>query len=147
MGQGLGAVISRKANEVAQWHGQSIDGATAAYQRILAGVLVTLVGWWMVRLFGAEREQAVRRENWVRAAPLIAANAFSGPILGVACFQWALMASPSVVVLPIVSMSPLVTMGLTWAVEGNVPRKRACAGGLVAVAGASALAWLRAVGL
>jgi drug/metabolite transporter (DMT)-like permease len=145
LGQGLGAVISRKANEVANAHGQWVDGGTAAYQRILAGVLFTLLGWAVLRMMKVDRERAAGREVWVRAAPLIVGNALSGPVAGVACFQWALISSPSAVVLPIVSMSPLVTMALAWGIEGVRPRMRACVGGGVAVAGAAGLAWLKAM--
>jgi drug/metabolite transporter (DMT)-like permease len=144
LGQGLGAVISRKANEVALAHGQGVDGGTAAYQRILAGVALTLLGWGLFRLWGSRQQSAVRPSSWKRAIFLIVGNALSGPVAGVACFQWALISSPSAVVLPIVSMSPLVTMGLAWVFEGVRPTRRACVGGVLAVVGASGLAWLKA---
>lgn len=144
MGQGLGAVISRKANEVALGHGQAVDGGTAAYQRIVAGVALTMLGWALLRMRHRKDESAARVLSWKRAALLIVGNAISGPVAGVACFQWALIASPSAVVLPIVSMSPLVTMGLAWVFEGVRPSRRACWGGVLAVMGASGLAWLKA---
>src|SRR5512143_3982800 len=43
LGQGGGAVLTRKAFDVARLAGQSIDGGTAAYQRILGGLLLTAV--------------------------------------------------------------------------------------------------------
>ena len=45
MGQGLGAVISRKAIEVGTLTGFSIDGLSAAYQRIVGGLLVTIIAF------------------------------------------------------------------------------------------------------
>lgn len=143
MGQGLGAVISRKAIEIAGAHGETVDGATAAYQRILAGVAVTLLGWALARPLAVEGNTSVR-SNWRRSGLLIFGNALTGPVLGVACFQWALMSAPSAVVLPMVSMSPLVTMGLVWVLEGVRPGARSLAGGVLAVVGAAGLAWLRA---
>jgi drug/metabolite transporter (DMT)-like permease len=158
-GQGLGAVISRKANEVAHLHGQTVDGGTAAYQRILAGVAVTLVGWAIARVMhtrngrqmaeagtpsSEEGQPSTSVKRWGRSGPWIVGNAFSGPVLGVACFQWALMSSPSAVVLPIVSMSPLVTMGLAWIFQGTRPSARSVYGGILAVTGAAGLAWFKA---
>jgi drug/metabolite transporter (DMT)-like permease len=40
-GQGMGAVVSRKAYDVSSSAGVTVDGMTAAYQRILGGLLVT----------------------------------------------------------------------------------------------------------
>jgi len=40
LGQGLGAVLSRKAYAVAASAGHAVDGGTAAFQRILGGLLV-----------------------------------------------------------------------------------------------------------
>ena len=42
-GQGSGAVLTRKAFDVARQAGQHIDGGTAAYQRILGGLLLTVI--------------------------------------------------------------------------------------------------------
>ena len=39
LGQGMGAVVSRKAYAVVQQNSQHIDGLTAAYQRILGGLI------------------------------------------------------------------------------------------------------------
>lgn len=48
-GQGYGAVLTRKAYEVAAAAGQNVDGITAAYERILGGL--ALIGvptlWWL----------------------------------------------------------------------------------------------------
>ena len=43
LGQALGAVVSRKANEVAALTDFPIDGGTAAYQRAIGGVLLTML--------------------------------------------------------------------------------------------------------
>jgi len=43
LGQAGGAVLSRKANEAAALTGYVIDGGTAAYQRVIGGLLMTVV--------------------------------------------------------------------------------------------------------
>ncbi len=144
LGQALGAVCSRRGNAAALLAGTSIDGGTAAYQRITAGVLTTLVFWAGLILLRRSREQRHSAGVWKEATPFVVGNALSGPTLGVACFQWALITTPSAKVLPIVATSPLVTMAMVWMMEGKRPSTRAMFGGLVAVSGAAALAWMQA---
>lgn len=137
-GQGLGAVVSRKANDVAAAAGSLVDGGTAAYQRILAGVLITALTYVFVKKM-RPHPGAVGASEWKRAWPLVVGNALSGPAFGVACFQWALRTTPSGIVLPIVATSPLVTMILTWLFDGEKPTRRATLGGIIAVLGAAGL--------
>ena len=134
VGQGLGAVISRKANVVATLAHFPIDGGSAAYQRIVGGLLVTLIAFVFLR-----RQKLEAEPQWRAAAPWTVANALAGPAIGVGCFQWALATTPSGVVLPIVATSPVVTILLAWCIDGTRPTRRAVAGGLIAVAGAVAL--------
>ena len=133
-GQGMGAVISRKANEVAEHAHFPIDGGSAAYQRIIGGLLVTLIAFVFLR-----RKKLEAEPRWRAAAPWTVANALAGPAIGVGCFQWALATTPSGVVLPIVATSPVVTIILAWFIDGTRPTRRAVAGGLIAVVGAVAL--------
>ena len=135
LGQGLGAVISRKANEVAQLAHFPIDGGTAAFQRILGGVLVTLIAFAFLR----KSSPGTPAPQWRAAAPWTVANALVGPAIGVGCFQWALATTRSGVVLPIVATSPVVTILLAWQIDGTRPTSRAVLGGVLAVAGAVAL--------
>jgi drug/metabolite transporter (DMT)-like permease len=139
MGQALGAVLSRKANAVAA--GFPIDGGSAAYQRILGGILMTAVAFALLPALRAGPEMPVP-DRWRRGLPIALANAFAGPVLGVACYQWALRTTPSGMVLPIVATSPLVTLVLAWFIDGERPTVRALVGGLLAVAGAVKLAQL-----
>ena len=136
-GQALGAVISRKALLVAEQAGFHLDGGTAAYQRLLAGAVTT----WIALAIFQRWQRAAPVEGtapvpWRKGAPLVAGNALAGPVLGVACFQWALQTTPSGVVLPIVATSPLVTMALAFAMDGARPPRRAATGSVLAVAGA-----------
>ena len=167
-GQGSGAVLTRKAFDVARQAGQHIDGGTAAYQRILGGLLLTVIvllihHWHKSRVEGvglpnakqsvgdpvppSNRGQDARDtlagtgRPWRRAWPWVVANALAGPALGVACYQWALAVAPTGIVLAIVATTPLVVIPLTMILDGERPTIRSLAGGAVAVLGAAALAY------
>jgi drug/metabolite transporter (DMT)-like permease len=144
LGQGLGAVLSRKGSAVSELAGVPMDGGTAAFQRIVAGTLVTALFWWGLRSLGKEKTPLPGKAAWKESAPFVVGNALSGPTLGVACFQMALLSTPSAKVLPVVATSPLITMGLAWMFQGVRPTGKSIAGGLLAVGGAVGLAWLRA---
>jgi drug/metabolite transporter (DMT)-like permease len=147
LGQGLGAVISRQAYAVAAVHLGEVDGLTAAYQRILGGLLVAAptMLWLMYRdqMKAREIPEALaavqttrRRAIW----PWVVVNSLSGPTLGVGCYQWALSIQPSGIVLPIVATTPVVVIPFSWLIEGDRPGIRSLAGGMIAVAGAVLLA-------
>jgi drug/metabolite transporter (DMT)-like permease len=144
LGQGGGAVLTRKAFNVAAQAGQHIDGGTAAYQRILGGLLLTTVVLFIHRW----RKQpdppdadAAADHPWRRAWPWVIANALAGPALGVACYQWALAIAPTGIVLAIVATTPLVVIPFTMVLDGERPTARSLAGGAIAVLGAAALAY------
>jgi drug/metabolite transporter (DMT)-like permease len=144
LGQALGAVVSRKAYLVAALAGFSLDGGTAAYQRIIGGAAMT---WLAVLAMGgwrAPRGEARGAAIWRKAGPLVLLNALCGPVIGVGCFQWALQTSASGIVLPIVATSPLVTMIFAYFIDGVRPGRRAATGGVLAVAGAVLLNVLQA---
>ncbi len=138
-GQALGAVVSRKAYAVAALAHFEIDGGTAAYQRVIGGVLMTALGFVLLRRMQPVLAPGEAIVRWRKGWPLVLGNALAGPAVGVACFQWALKTTLSGIVLPIVAISPLVTMLLTWLIDGVRPSPRVVAGGLLAVGGAVAL--------
>ena len=141
VGQGLGAVVSRHAYEVTTAAGLSIDGITAAYQRIAGGLLITGAYFAIKHLVNRSRRPSVCNHNgykW-KGWLLVVANALCGPTLGVACYQWALATTPSGIVLPIVATTPLVIIPLSFWIEGDRPTRRSVLGGLIAVAGVVAL--------
>lgn len=144
-GQGFGAVVSRKGNALAALAGEPIDGLTAAYQRILGGLAITLI-WLAARaLISAKPSVPAPPEApppW-RAYLWIPANAGCGAIIGVSCYQWSLATTPSGIVLPIVACTPLVIIPLSYWLENERPTRRSLLGGLIAVAGCIALALAR----
>lgn len=139
LGQALGAVVSRKANEVANLEHLVIDGGTAAYQRAIGGLLLTALAFFLFRKFRASNAHPSPAVNWRAGWPLVLANALAGPTIGVGCYQWALRTTPSGIVLPIIATAPLMTIGLAYFIDDQKPTLRAILGGLVAVGGAVAL--------
>ncbi|MBI5770503.1 MAG: DMT family transporter [Verrucomicrobia bacterium] len=135
IGQGVGAVLSRKAFAAAAAIHVRPDAATTAYQRALGGLVVAAIAVALMR--GARREKSVATlgETW----PWVAANVLTGPVLGVTCYQWALSTTPAGIVQPIVATSPLVTIPLAAAVERTWPRPLYYLGAVLAVAGVAGL--------
>jgi drug/metabolite transporter (DMT)-like permease len=142
-GNGLGAVLSRKANAVAEAAHQNIDGGTAAYQRLIGGLFVAGVTLLVVKrreiaaqVTHASPPRLPATDKWRRVWPWVLANGFAGQTLGVTCYQWALKTTRSGLVLAIVATTPLVVIPLACIVEGEKIEFRSVAGGVVAVAGA-----------
>jgi len=146
-GQGLGAVFTRKASDLADLAGQRLDGGTAAYQRILAGLALTA----LVLLIHRLRRRPAPQESdpatvmgghpWRRAWPWVIANALCGPAVGVAFYQWALIEAPTGVVLSVVATTPLEVIPFTMILDDEHPTRRSLLGGAIAVLGAAALAY------
>ena len=138
LGQGMGAVFSGHASRVDAAAGTPVDGGTAAYQRILAGLAVAVVFWLGMKMRRQKAEGGMQKERPNNAPPIwpwVVVNALSGPAIGVACYQWALMTEKSGVVLPIVALTPLVIIPFSRYVEGERPTMRSILGGVVAVSG------------
>jgi drug/metabolite transporter (DMT)-like permease len=151
-GQGFGAVLSRKAFDVARLAGENPDGLTAAYQRSLGGLifgglcLLVVKRHWIGRFAtrsSGEPDLAGRADKWRGAWRWVLLNAVTGPALGVSCYQWGLKVAPTGVVLTIVAITPLVIIPLAARVEGEKPGRRSLMGGILAVLGAVGLALTR----
>jgi drug/metabolite transporter (DMT)-like permease len=139
-GQGFGSVLSRKASAFyPEPHGIAegiISGATAAYERLVPGILVGLVFFLIALRTPASHEPRA----WSRAWPWIIANALAGPGIGVAVYQWGVATTPTGILMPIVATVPVLTQFLAWKIEGHQPTRRTVLGGIIAVAGVIALA-------
>jgi len=148
LGQGGGAVISRKAYAVAEATDFPLTGVVgglnATYQRILAGLAIAAFAVLLARrqavfahfgrLYNRPRE-IIPQNQWRKAWPWILLNGLAGPTLGVACYQLALQSHKAGVVLPIVALTPLVVVPFARYLEGEKPNARSLLGGLIAVAG------------
>lgn len=152
LGQGIGAAMSRLAYDINAKEGLAIDGLTAAYQRILGGLVLAWIAVMVMKCLRKPSKKLVvdgrdRAENsnppFRRAAPWIIGTALAGPSLGVGCYQWALESTPSGLVLPVVATTPLMVIPLSAWMEGDRPTRRSIAGGLIAVFGVILLGQFR----
>ena len=135
VGQGVGAVLSRKAFAVAAAAHLRPDPATTAYQRALGGLVVAALAVVLTRVAQSEKARDTLRASW----PWVLANALTGPVLGVTCYQWALSTTPAGIVQPIVATSPLATIPLAALLERTWPRPLYFVGAILAVAGVAGL--------
>ncbi|MDB6126414.1 MAG: protein of unknown function transrane [Verrucomicrobia bacterium] len=143
-GQGFGALVSRRgvtaATDVGEHVANVTFGLTAAYHRILAGLIFTscwfIAMYFLKRIPAAPKLTAAERRTgrwWVFATGM------AGPVLGVGCYQWALATTPSGLVLPIAATTPLLSIPFAYWLEGDRPTRRSIVGGVIAVAGCIAL--------
>jgi drug/metabolite transporter (DMT)-like permease len=141
-GNALGVVLSRKAYAVAHENLQTPDGGTAAFQRILGGLLVAAL------LLLIAKRQFLRlpdesdnhpapsvRDKWRRIWPWVLLNSLAGQTLGVSAMQWGLETTPAGVVMSIVALTPLTVIPLARIFEGEKATARALLGAAIAVAG------------
>ena len=115
-----------------------------AFQRVAAGMVF---GALVCLIF-----QKVRRVD-DRPLPLpgriwwLLGAALCGPVIGVSCFQWALISgTPSAVVLAVTATSPLLIIPMAYFTEGDRPSGRAVFGSVVAVGGVVWLCLMRGSG-
>jgi drug/metabolite transporter (DMT)-like permease len=142
-GNALGVVLSRKAYAVVHANQETLDGGTAAFQRILGGLLIAaffllIAKRQFIRLpCDADNGAAAPsvRDKWRRIWPWVAMNSLAGQTLGVSCLQWSLESTPTGVVMSIVALTPLTVMPLARIFEGEKITARSLLGGAVAVAG------------
>jgi len=151
LGQALGMVVSRKAWAITQSASFELDAGTAAFQRLLGGLLVGILVYAAVRLVPAllnfsempraERERDRRLGDWGPNWPWlwVLLNATFGPILGVTARQWALSMAPAAIVQSIVSLAPLLAIPLARLLERRWPRPRFYLGALLAIGGLTGL--------
>ena len=134
VGQGLGAVLSRKAFQIAAAAHEHPDAATTAYQRALGGLAIAALVVAFVS-FACRSASPESPAATGRAWPWVLANALTGPVLGVTCFQWALSTTPAGIVQSIVATAPLATIPFAMWLEHLRPRPLYYAGAMLAVAG------------
>lgn len=147
LGGALGAVLSRKAYALTHAAALSIDGGTAAFQRIVGGAIIAGICLLVVkrREFRVQSRASghlvveVSKKKWRGVWPWVAVNALAGQALGVSCMQWALETTPTGIVLAIIAVTPIVVIPFAYMVEKERPTARSLAGGAIAVLGVIAL--------
>jgi drug/metabolite transporter (DMT)-like permease len=147
LGGAFGAVFSRKAYAITHAAGTHIDGANAAFQRILGGLFIGSICLLIVKRkeFRIQRNAPshlviqASKNKWRRAWPWVLINSLAGQTLGVSCMQWAFETTPTGLVLAIIATTPIVVIPFAWTLEGERPNVKSVAGGTLAVAGVIAL--------
>jgi drug/metabolite transporter (DMT)-like permease len=144
LGQGLGAVLSRKAFQIAALAGEDPDGITSAYQRVLGGLLVISIIYLFkytplsrMQKLVPEKESGTPGARGTRAHAflMVAGNAIFGAVIGVSLFQYALKSAPTGIVLSIVATTPIVIIPFARIVDGENISRRSLFGSVIAVAG------------
>jgi drug/metabolite transporter (DMT)-like permease len=143
LGGALGAVLSRKAYAMTREAGEYIDGANAAFQRIVGGLLVGGIcllivkrrELWIQTRAPAALISEVSARKWKAVWPWVLMNGFAGQTLGVTCMQIALEHLPTGIVLAVVATTPLVVIPFTMKFENERPTFQSVLGGVIAVIG------------
>jgi drug/metabolite transporter (DMT)-like permease len=143
LGGALGAVLSRKAYAITHAAGEHIDGANAAFQRIVGGLLIGGIcllivkrrEFWVQSRAPAKLVTEVSIRKWKAVWPWVLMNGFAGQTLGVSCMQIALEHLATGVVLAIVATTPLVVIPFTMKFEKEKPTVQSVLGGVIAVVG------------
>jgi drug/metabolite transporter (DMT)-like permease len=138
-GQGIGTVLSGRANGIAAALGMEVHGISQAFQRSIAGaaaaaaVLIVARRLWPGSALPDSRRRETRPWAWM------AATAICGPVLGVSCYQWARLLIPSAMVVAVAATSSLLVIPLARVMENEKISPRGLIGSLLAVGG---VAWL-----
>jgi drug/metabolite transporter (DMT)-like permease len=64
-------------------------------------------------------------------------------VLGVSCYQWALISTPTNIALPIIATTPLVVIPFAHFIDGEKITRHAIVGGIAAVIGVIGLTLAR----
>jgi drug/metabolite transporter (DMT)-like permease len=144
----VGGALSRKAYEVTHVSGEHLDGGSAAFQRVLGGLLLGGIFLLIVkrRAFKLQANAPhalvveASKRKWRGVWPWILVNGIAGQTLGVSCMQWALETTPAGIVFAILAIIPITIIPFARVFENERPTFRSLLGGAVAVGGVIALA-------
>lgn len=144
LGQGGGASLSRFAHAAMRMEEHMVPAVQQALVRMLPGLLFTLVLWGAVASYRSVRRVAVEggAERYPHRWWWLLGAAMFGPVLGVSCFQWALVQVPALVVLSITATTPILIMPLSAIIDHDRAGRRAILGSVIAVAGVVLMVWV-----
>ncbi len=151
LGGAFGAVLSRKAYAVVHAAGETMDGGTAAFQRILGGLVLAGLCLLVVkrREFRIQSHAdpalilEVSKRKWRGVWFWIFLNSLAGQTLGVSCMQWAFETTPTGIVLSIIAMTPVVVIPFAYVLEHERPTWQSLVGALIAISGVIGLVAFR----
>jgi hypothetical protein len=144
LGQGFGTTLTGWANRLAEQQHVVIHGISQAFQRSLAGVLVSVTVWLLWSRVAKPQPAAAgappaKTPKGKHAGFWLTGAALFGPVAGVSCYQWARLALPSAVVVAVAATSTLWVIPLARWIEKDQPGFRQVAGTVLAVAGIAVL--------
>ena len=151
IGAAIGAVIIRKAFQVAAEDGWHPDAGTTGYQRVLGGILVPAIALLVFKWRSAHAQGPafasdtihITRTKWARLWPWVLANALAGQTLGVTCMQWALKTTQAGIVTAIIATTPIFLLPMTRLVEKEKIHAHSVIGAVIAVMGVIGLTLCR----
>lgn len=143
IGAAIGAVLIRKAFQVAHAGGIFPDAGTTGYQRVIGGIIIPTLAllifkWRSAQAHGpafASDTLQVTRAKWAAIWPWVLANALAGQTLGVTCMQWALKTTQAGIVTAIIATTPIFLLPMTRIVEKEKIYLHSFVGAVIAVAG------------
>lgn len=145
LGQAGGAVMSRVAYQEIEHAEVVTDPVSVAWIRITGGVIFSLVYMWFSGGQGllGRWPQNFDKGKKPMVFGLICLNGFLGPAAGVSFFQWALLSTPTALVLPVVALTPIFLIPLSSRVDGIKPSVPSILGGVLAIISVVVLGILR----
>ena len=145
LGQAGGAVMSRIAYQDIERADVITDPASVAWIRITGGVVFSMVFLWCSGGSGVlgKWPKHLAKSKAPSIIGLICLNGFLGPAAGVSFFQWALLTTPTALVLPVVALTPILLIPLSSRIDGIKPSILSIIGGVVAVISVVVLGILR----
>lgn len=121
---------------MAQAAGESIDGGTTAFQRLVGGLIIGGIFLLAVKQRKIQSaEDAPLGPKLKKVWPWVLANALAGQTIGVTCYQLALKTAPTGVILSFTALTPLITIPFARYFENERPTRRSLVGGAIAVVG------------
>jgi len=144
-------VMSRKGYAIAFANNELMDGGTAAFQRLLgglviAGILLLIAKRHFMRIpESADHwvDTTGAGDKWRRIWPWVLANSLAGQTIGMSLMLWALKTTPTGIVTAITALTPLVVIPFARAMENEKVTLCALIGGAIAIAGVVGLALVR----
>ena len=139
-GQGLGTTISRVAYRFAMENSVQVDGISAAWQRMIGGLVCTVAVQYIFHIStgeppierAADLLVAKRPSRFKNAWFWIVTSTLLGPIIGLSVYQWVLLKYPGALVQALVSITPVVVIPFAWLIDGDKPEWRGVVGGIIA---------------
>lgn len=140
--QAISFNLSRHAFNLLEQSEDSLGNLTAAYQRLLGGLLMAATVYGLTLLLRSRSGGAASpKEKSPLPAPVwVGLNALFGPVLGVSCMLWAISLVPNPgLVQAVAATATLITVPFARILEGARPGRTYYAGCLLALTATAAL--------